>query len=55
MISEKTARRIQELKAEGHTQVWIARELQVSRVAPIASLSGCRQAQERSEVVPAAI
>jgi len=31
MISETTAMRIQELKSQGRTQVWIARELQVSR------------------------
>ena len=31
MISETTAVKIQELKSQGRTQVWIARELQVSR------------------------
>ena len=31
MISETTAKRIQELKSQGRTQVWIARELQISR------------------------
>ena len=31
MISEQTAFRIRDLKSQGRTQVWIARELQLSR------------------------
>jgi hypothetical protein len=31
MISEKTVFQIQNFKSQGRTQVWIARELQISR------------------------